>query len=179
MRAKRRGNHKPSGSGAKLKSTWPYFEVISVLDPSLESRSTSGNVAFEQQEVLLYTDHAEYMSEEITPDIPYSLDASIQSECLDASIQSGCLDSSVEKELETPKRNFKRKQTTEKAQDDIDREYLEELKRINASRVDETDPDRMFLLSMLPYLKNLSPAENFDFKFQMFELLKNKMNFNK
>ncbi|GFR29761.1 uncharacterized protein TNCT_699551 [Trichonephila clavata] len=75
MRAKRRENHKPSGSGAKPKSTWPYFEVMSFLDPSLESRSTSGNVAFEQQEVLLYTDHAEYMSEEITPDIPYSLDA--------------------------------------------------------------------------------------------------------
>ncbi|GFQ83659.1 hypothetical protein TNCT_136531, partial [Trichonephila clavata] len=155
MRAKRREKHKPSGSGAKPKSTWPYFEVMSFLDPSLESRSTSGNVAFEQQEVSFYTDHTEHMSEEITPDIPCSLDASIQSGCLDASIQSGCLDasiqtgclgSSIEKELETPKRNFKRKQTTEKAQDDIDREYLEELKRINASSVDETDPDRMFLL---------------------------------
>ncbi|GFQ74558.1 transmembrane protein 208 [Trichonephila clavata] len=125
---------------------------MSFLDPSLESRSTSGNVAFEQQEVLLYTDHAEHMSEEITPDIPCSLDASIQSGCLDASIQSGCLDSSIEKELETPKRNFKRKQTTEKAQDDIDREYLEELRRINASRVNETDPDRMFLLTSIQVL---------------------------
>ncbi|GFR00923.1 rho guanine nucleotide exchange factor 10 [Trichonephila clavata] len=272
MRAKRRGKHKPSASGARPKSTWPYFE-LSFLDPSLESRSTSGNVAFEQQEVLFYADHAEHMSEKITPDIPCSLvasiqsgcldasiqsgcldasiqsgcldasiqsgcldasiqsgcldasiqsgcldasiqsgcldasiqsgcldasiqsgcldasiqsgcldasiqsgcldasiqsgcldasiqsgcldasiqsgclDASIQSGCLDASIQSGCLDDSIEKELQTPKRSFKRKkQTTEKAQDDIDREYLEELKKINASRVDETDPDRMFLL---------------------------------
>ncbi|GFQ80241.1 hypothetical protein TNCT_736291 [Trichonephila clavata] len=96
MRAKRREKHKPSGSGAKPKSTWPYFELMSFLDPSLESRSTSGNVAFEQQEVLFYADHAEHMSEEITPEITCSPDGSIQSGCLDGSIQSGCLDGSIQ-----------------------------------------------------------------------------------
>ncbi|GFQ72247.1 hypothetical protein TNCT_270451 [Trichonephila clavata] len=76
---------------------------MSFLDPGLESRNTSGNVAFEQQEDLFYADHAEHMSEEITPEIPCSLNASIQ---------SGCSDDSIEKELETSKRSFKRKKQT-------------------------------------------------------------------
>ncbi|GFQ92245.1 hypothetical protein TNCT_444261 [Trichonephila clavata] len=34
MRAKRSGKHKPSESRAKLKSTWPYYEM-SFLDPGV------------------------------------------------------------------------------------------------------------------------------------------------
>ncbi|GFQ92243.1 hypothetical protein TNCT_444251 [Trichonephila clavata] len=70
---------------------------------------------------------AKKMSEEITPGIPCSLDTT----------------DNIQKELETPKRSFKRKkQTPEKAPDGIGRKYLEELKKINSSRVNETDPDR-------------------------------------
>ncbi|GFQ69418.1 hypothetical protein TNCT_20581 [Trichonephila clavata] len=71
-----------------------------LLEILIWARSTSSNVAPEQQQVLFYADHAgnmhemtaeNLMSEEITPEIPWSLDAS----------------NNIEKELETPKRSFK------------------------------------------------------------------------
>ncbi|GFR03338.1 uncharacterized protein TNCT_465281 [Trichonephila clavata] len=75
MRAKRREKHKPFWIWGQAK----IYMAILRTDVISGSRSTSGNVAFEQQEVLFYADHAEHMSEEITPEIPCSLDASIQS----------------------------------------------------------------------------------------------------
>ncbi|GFY46258.1 hypothetical protein TNIN_202911 [Trichonephila inaurata madagascariensis] len=64
MIARRNDKNKPSGSGAKPKTTtWPYYEVMKFLDPGLESRSTSGNVAFEQQLDMFYMDHAGNMNE--------------------------------------------------------------------------------------------------------------------
>ncbi|GFY34474.1 DUF1758 domain-containing protein [Trichonephila clavipes] len=56
MRARRNYKTKPSGSGEKAKTTWPYYEIMKFLGPCLESRSTSGNVTFEIADVF-YADH--------------------------------------------------------------------------------------------------------------------------
>lgn len=44
MRVKRNEKNKPSGSGAKPKTKWPYCDFMSFLDQFTESRDTSGNV---------------------------------------------------------------------------------------------------------------------------------------
>ncbi|GFU53960.1 hypothetical protein TNCV_3562311 [Trichonephila clavipes] len=137
------------------------------LDTCLESRSTSGNATFDIADVF-YADHAgnmhdmmqESMLEGSTPEVLWTPE-----------------NSQNDKESETPRRSFKRKR--EIPENDVDREYLEEFKKIKSSRVDDMDPDRMFLLSMVPYLKELSPSENLDFKFKMLEMLKTKVDSNK
>ncbi|GFX76220.1 uncharacterized protein TNCV_1233581 [Trichonephila clavipes] len=122
MGARRNDKNKPSGSGTKAKTTWPFYEIMKFLDPCLESRSTSGNVTFEIADVF-YADHAgnmhdmmqESMLEGSTPEVLWTPE-----------------NSQNDKELETP-------------ENDVDREYLEELKKINSSRVNYMDPDWIFL----------------------------------
>ena len=59
---------------------------------------------------------------------------------------------------------------------DIDQQYLDYLKEIG-KRMEETsnDSDRMFLLSLLPAMKQLSPLENMDFRVEVQETLQRKL----
>jgi hypothetical protein len=59
---------------------------------------------------------------------------------------------------------------------DMDQQYLESLKEIGR-RMGETrnDSDRMFLLSLLPALKQLSPFDNMDFRVEVQEMLREKL----
>jgi hypothetical protein len=56
---------------------------------------------------------------------------------------------------------------------DVDRQYLDSLKEI-CKRMEETnsDSDRMFLLSLLPAVKQLSPLDNLDFRVEVQETLR-------
>ncbi|GFY16828.1 hypothetical protein TNCV_4338291 [Trichonephila clavipes] len=118
MRARRNDKNKPSGSGAKAKTTWPYYEIMQFLDPCLESRSTAGNITFEIADVF-YADHAgnmhdrmqESMLEGSTPEVLWTPE-----------------NSQNDKELETPRQSCKRKRET--PENNVDREYLEELKKL-------------------------------------------------
>ena len=59
---------------------------------------------------------------------------------------------------------------------DIDQQNLDSLKEI-CKRMEETsnDSDRMFLLSLLPAMKQLSPLDNMDFRVEVQETLRRKL----
>jgi hypothetical protein len=59
---------------------------------------------------------------------------------------------------------------------DIDQQYLDSLKEIG-KRMEETsnDSDRIFLLSLLPAMKQLSPLENIDLRVEVQEALRRKL----
>jgi hypothetical protein len=60
---------------------------------------------------------------------------------------------------------IKRRKKTKLTTVDIDQQYLDSLQQIG-KRMEETsnDWDRMFLLSLLPAMKQLSPLDNIDLR---------------
>jgi hypothetical protein len=62
---------------------------------------------------------------------------------------------------------------------DIDQQNLESLKEIG-KRMEETsnDSNRMFLLSLLPAMKQVSPLDNMDFRVEVQEALRRKLRHN-
>ena len=89
--------------------------------------------------------------------------------CHDQNMEGG---SSKEEQPTGIKRGKKPKLTAV----DIDQQYLDSLKEIG-KRMEETsnDSDRMFLLSLLPATKQLSPLDNMDFRVEVQETLRRKL----
>jgi hypothetical protein len=58
---------------------------------------------------------------------------------------------------------------------DIDQQYLDSLKEIRKRMETSNDADRMFLLSLLPAMKRLSPLDNMDFRVEVLETLQRKL----
>jgi hypothetical protein len=57
----------------------------------------------------------------------------------------------------------------------MDFRFLDELKKLREkSTTDENDPDRFFLLSLLPMMKQLSPADNMNIKIEILETFRRK-----
>ena len=54
---------------------------------------------------------------------------------------------------------------------DTDQQYLDSLKEIGKRMEISNDSDRMFLLSLLPVMKQLSPLDNMDFRAEVQETL--------
>ena len=174
MRVKRNEKNKPSGSGAKPKTKWPYCDLMSFLDQFTESRDTSGNVQQESphqprsmcDEVEFETGTNDNVPEENVPT------EAVNTENGSAPNAKQCVTTNS-----TTRNSKKFKRRTEAAVgDDVDSQYLAELRKINSSRADENDPDRMFLLSLLPSMKQLTPADNMDFKLNALQFLKCKLN---
>ncbi|GFV17684.1 uncharacterized protein TNCV_4407191 [Trichonephila clavipes] len=151
MRAKRVERCK-TGSGTKPRTTWPYYKMMSFLDPILELKETSGNINCKtSHEIHSFSNNQheiESMLEDSTSAVMLHTEESI--------VKS-----------ETSKR--KRHPT-----DDSDQEFLAEPKKINSTS-EENDADRMFLLSLLPSMKQLSPMDNIDFKLYVIQFLKEKL----
>lgn len=61
---------------------------------------------------------------------------------------------------------------------DVDEMYLEHLNKIAKRAEDDNDPDVMFLRSLLPSIKQLSPLKNLEFKGEVISSLKQKLHFN-
>ena len=141
---------------------------MSFLDKFSEPRDTSGNV---QQESLNQPVFFIELQDE-TPTLEDILPA-------ERNVENILAANTEQPESSNPtvnkKKKFKRKRHAA-AVDDIDSQYLSELKKINSSRLDENDPDRMFLLSLLPSMKTLTPTDNFDFKLLALQFLKGKAN---
>jgi hypothetical protein len=59
---------------------------------------------------------------------------------------------------------------------DVDKQYLDSLKEIGKIMVEtNSDSDRMFLLSLLPEMKQLSPLDHLDFRVEVQETLRRKL----
>ncbi|KAJ4434674.1 hypothetical protein ANN_23242 [Periplaneta americana] len=69
----------------------------------------------------------------------------------------------------------KRITSTSPGESGIDRLYLKQLERIISRRKDDDDPDLLFLRSLIPMMKKLGPIENLEFKGEVIQLLKTKL----
>jgi hypothetical protein len=134
---------------------------MNFLEYYLQRRNTTGNVPQTEAASVSFAD-----TEEIEID-----DAELNGETTshDQSMEGG---SNKEEQPKGTKRGKKQKL----ASVDIDQQYLESLKEIG-KRMEETsnDSDRMFLLSLLPAMKELSPLDNMDFRVEIQEALRRKM----
>jgi hypothetical protein len=160
MRERRKSKEKTSGSGATLKGKWPYYDIMNFLEYYLQRRNMTRNVPQTAAASVSVADR-----EEIEID-----DSELNGETTrhDQSMEGWS-------NKEQPK-GTKRGKKQKLASVDIDQQYLESLKEIG-KRMEETsnDSDRMFLLSLLPAMKELSPLDNMDFRVEIQEALRRKM----
>jgi hypothetical protein len=161
MRERRNSKEKTSRSGATLKGKWPYYDIMNFLEYYLQRRNTTGNVPQTAAASVSFAD----------PEETEIGDSELNGETTghDQSMEGR---SNKEQQPKGTKRRKKQKL----ASVDIDRQYLESLKEIG-KRMGETsnDSDRMFLLSLLPAMKELSPLDNMDFWVEIQEALRRNM----
>jgi hypothetical protein len=158
MRERRKSKEKLSGSGATAKGKWPYYDTVNFLEYYLQRRNTTGNVPQTAAATVSFTDPED-------------------TEIGDSELEGGstCNDQNMEGGSEQPT-GIKRRKKTKLTTVDIDQLYLDSLQKIG-KRMEETsnDLDRMFLLSLLPAMKQLSPLDNIDFRVEVQETLRRKL----
>ncbi|GFQ92149.1 uncharacterized protein TNCT_564471 [Trichonephila clavata] len=131
--------------------------MMSFLDPVLELKGTSGNISFKTAPHIHSFSNNQHEIESMLEDSTSAVTLYTE-------------ESTVKSETPKRKRNL--------TDDDSDQEYSAEPKKIN-STAEENDADRMFLLSLLPSMKQLSPMDNIDFKLCVIQFLKEKLFWNK
>jgi hypothetical protein len=163
MRERRKLKTKISGSGATVLEKWPYYDVMNFLENYLKRRTTSGNVP----ETANTTEVSFTQSDEVEMD---NSDLGEDNTSYNQNVEGG----SSSKELPTRiKRGGERQKLTA---GDVHKLYVNSLNEI-CKRMEETssDSDRMFLLSLLPAMKQLSQLDNLDFRVEVQEILRQKM----
>jgi hypothetical protein len=164
MRERRKSKKKTSGSGATVKGKWPCYDMINFLEYYLQRRNTSGNIPHTAVATVSFADPEE------TQIGDSELDG--ESTCYGQNVEGG---SSKEEQPTRTKRGKRKKLTVV----DTDQQYLESLKE-NDKQMEETsnDSNRMFLLSLLPAMKQLSQFDNMDFRVEVQEALWQKLRCN-
>ena len=157
MRERRKSKEKVSGSGATAQGKLSYYDIMNFLEYYLQCRNTTGNFPQTAAATVSFTD----------PEDAEIGDSELEGESTpnDQNMEG---DSNKEEQPTGVKRGKKPKLTTV----DIDQQYLDSLKEIGKRMEEKTnDSDRMFLLSLLPAMKQLSPLENMDFRVEVQETL--------
>jgi hypothetical protein len=147
-----------------VKGKWSNYDVMNFLEYYLQHRTTTGNVP----------ETATATEVPVTDPDETELGNSEQLEGENISHDQKMEGGSSKKERPAGiKRGGKRQKIIAV---DIDKQYLESLKEIG-KRMEETssDSDRMFLLSRLPAVKQLSPLDNIDFRVEVQETLRRKL----
>lgn len=161
----------PSGSGTSntLARRWVYYEAMEFLHPHVISRPTSSNVPTPPEDTCHETDYAPQTS--FSPSIEVQNNASPP----EATASTVCDDLiTVTPFVPTPKPSVTRKRNRDNI-DDMDMRFLEEIKQLREQASVQNDPDRQYLLSLLPMMKKLSPSNNMDIKIEIYELFRKKL----
>lgn len=174
MRERRKLKNSAFGLDGKTspRITWPHYKLMWFLDPTLQQKPATGNVTdvgiskFDED----IDEHVDSQSQ-WEPKVQFSHDSreeSLQSSHLDpigSFSYVTCDDSEIGR---------KRKRSNE-TETETDERYLKHLKVIS-EKVDEAkDSDLMFLRSLLPFIKQLGPMDNLEFKGEVINLLKRKL----
>ncbi|XP_055640606.1 uncharacterized protein LOC129778005 isoform X2 [Toxorhynchites rutilus septentrionalis] len=169
MRVLRSERNKTPSTGTKTKHLWPYYESLSFLRQCSESKNPSDNMLF--SDLAYEHENGTAIEQKVAEDnflttISYREDGlTIKSEPLEIT------DSTVSYETASKKRK-----QTGVADDGGDLQHLAELSNVESSLPDENDPDRMFLLSLLPLMKQLTPSDSIDFRLNALTFLKERLN---
>lgn len=158
MREKRSSKSKPT-------SQWSYFDIMSFLEPFTELKHTADNIKQEQMSEY-FRDKSKNRNDPIL--INQNVVTAEPTAPITVEKPQSILDV-----FNNKKDKLKKRKVVE-----IDEENVQHLE-IKSSRIDEIDPeqnaDKMFLLSLLTSMKQLTPADNMDFKIQVQQILKNKL----
>ncbi|XP_022168234.1 uncharacterized protein LOC111032273 [Myzus persicae] len=146
MKWNKEENSTPSGSGASKKKKYHYADILSFLKPVAEKRSTTGNFEDNLDESV----QVEQTFEEISPTSETEQNAIASTST--SQVHTKKFKKTVK---ETPITPFQNKLLT----------YLEE-RECN-------DPDKHFLLSLLPDYKNLNDSQKLDFRINALNFFKN------
>ncbi|XP_068236307.1 uncharacterized protein [Palaemon carinicauda] len=173
MRERRRISDKPSGSANTETRRWVYYDDMQFLIPHVTPRPTFSNVPTPPDEDTCHE----------TEDTPQNSSTSVAIETLDnvspqealSNIET-CEDrSTVKPILPMSKKTGVTKKRNRDTADEMDMCFLEELKQLKEQASSQNDPDRQFLLSLLPMMKQLSARDNIDIKIEIYEIFRRKM----
>ncbi|XP_069683602.1 uncharacterized protein [Periplaneta americana] len=160
MREKRKLKSSPSCCKAqRSKTTWPFMESMNLLDQTLQARETSGNVNCNilvgNEDLGNGNDRQCFHEEQL------GTSTGMQSLAV------------LHDKLATAK------QTGKKRRGRTAKNYFKHLNKTTTKQAEDiNDPDLMFLQSLLPLIRHLSPLQNLEFKEEVINLLKQKFNLN-
>ncbi|XP_066953196.1 transcription factor Adf-1-like [Macrobrachium rosenbergii] len=175
MRERRKINVKPSGSANTETRRWVYYDAMQFLIPHVTPRPTSSNVPTPPDEDTCR--ETEDASQNSSPSVVIETPDNVSPQEA-ANNTETCEDrSSVNPILPKSKKTGVTKKRSRDAADEMDMRFLEELKQLReqASSQNVDDPDRQFLLSLLPMMKQLSPIDNMDIKIEIYEKFRRKL----
>ncbi|KAK4322798.1 hypothetical protein Pmani_006465 [Petrolisthes manimaculis] len=162
MRERRKLNGIPSGSGCSQTRKLVYYDAVEFLSPHVTPRQSSSNVPTPPDEENCHA--TEDSPENSTVAEPASAAQKVAS-----IVEKGESSNTVEISLPTPMKPS----VTKKCK----RNRADELKQLReqACPTNKTDPDRQFLLSLLPMMKQLSPPDNINIKIEIFQVFRRKL----
>ncbi|KAK3880382.1 hypothetical protein Pcinc_015148 [Petrolisthes cinctipes] len=171
MRERRKLNGNPSGSACSQTRKWVYYDAMEFLSPHVMPRQSSSNVPTPPDEDNCHATEDAPKNSTVTEPANASAAQEVAS-----NFEIGESSSTVEISLPTPKKPSVTKKRRRDSADEMDIRLLDELKQLReqACPTNETDPDRQFLLSILPMMKQLSPSDNINIKIEIYEVFRRK-----
>ncbi|XP_042862630.1 transcription factor Adf-1-like [Penaeus japonicus] len=170
MREKRKLMKLPSGSASSLTKRWAYYDAMEFLLPHVTPRPTSSSVPTPMDEDTGHEIEDALRNYSHTPDIVVQDNASP----LEGTASEVCNDANaaMPKPASKPSSTKKRSMSGE---DEMDMHFLNEMKQLREEISSQNDPDRQYLLSLLPMMKKLSPSDNIDIRIEICELFRRKL----
>lgn len=186
MREKRKLTTHTSGSASIKAKKWVFYDAMEFLIPYVTPRATSCNVPPPNEDI-----NSEFDMDDAAPD-----DTSSTTNITDApdsvrSVQTatnvdvceGGSTSTSTPVIKQPSSTAKKPNTNKRRRcelpSDVDGQIVGELQKLREQAVckneNESDPDRQFLLSLLPLMKQLSPIDSIDIKIEIHQAFRRKL----
>ena len=180
MREKKKFDALPSGSATVKARKWVFYDAMTFLTPCVTPRATSSNVSSPLEKMNTELD-AE--GEGATLDDTDNNGSASTASNVNAN-EKQTSSSAIKQPSSTPKnKGAYKKRRGNLEHDDVDEQLMGELRKMREQAVskekEESDSDRLFLLSLLPLMKQLSPMDNLDAKIEIQQIFRRKLAANK
>ncbi|XP_042870254.1 uncharacterized protein LOC122252067 [Penaeus japonicus] len=160
----------PSGSASSLTRRWAYYDAMEFLFPHVTPRPTSSNVPTPMDEDTGHEMEDAIRNSSHTPDIAVQGNASPR----EGAASQVCNDANAAMPRPTSKPSSTKKRTRS-GEDEMDLRFLKEMKQLREEASSQNDPDRQYLLSLLPMMKKLSPSDSIDTRIEICEIFRRKL----
>lgn len=180
MREKRKISTQPSGSANINTKKWVFYDAMEFLIPHVTPRATSSNVPPPPDEDNSYeVDDAPDDNSSTTNITDAPDNARFQETATNVDVCEGGSRPAINQPTSTSKKpNVNKRRRCEFAKE-VDMQIVGELQKLREQAVskheNELDPDRQFLLSLLPLMKQLSPADSIDIKIEIHQAFRRKL----
>ncbi|XP_068200589.1 uncharacterized protein [Palaemon carinicauda] len=182
MREKRKFTTHTSGSASIKAKKWVFYDAMEFLIPYVTPRATSCNVPTPPNEdINSEFDMDDASSTTNITDAPDSV-RSVQT-ATNVDVCEGGSTSMSTPVIKQPSSRAKKHNANKRRRcelpSDVDGQIVGELQKLREQAVckneNESDPDRQFLLSLLPLMKQLSPIDSIDIKIEIHQAFRRKL----